>query len=424
MTPEGHQRRRPWRWPWSRKDGQKPVPVGRERERREPGRPPAPMPSAPPADEAEALTMRQTRPAARWDRRPAAALDRQVRLLYRHLVGHWGASRDDLRVVSVPALLWLAPCVALASPERITVLARGRPDRRVQLYHVNRDQMVTFSAARLEPDVSAPWTHPLRRVLFEWLSRGVMVTGMDASLVGTGPEGWHTAEAQAVACALGCLVGVWEEPGAAVEQGNGPPPAWPASVSWPADLSPFAQAWEALATGPHREAGGAGDVPPAGGPHQGGPGSDGVTPDDGRWAWVILGASGPAVFEASGVSCLEAGGGKDAAPPPGVLPLWALPPAGQGAAFPPDAEASARSARVEEALGRLAAALARDDAAQVREAASALAHLVSPLPGQNPAGWLVLELAADGPVPGHAPGPRRAGVPYPLLCRRPRRRHR
>lgn len=425
MTPARQQGRRPWRWPWSRKDGQEPGPLGGERERpeprSEPARRPAETPSPPSADEADALTMRQARPAARWERRPAAALDRQIRLLYRHLAGHWGASRDELRIVSVPVLLWLAPHVALAGPERITVLARGRPDRRVQLYHVNRDQMVTFSAARLEPDVAAPWTNPLRQVLFEWLSRGVMVAGMDASLVGTGPEGWHASEAQAMACALGCLVGVWTEPGAGDEEEPGPTPFWPASVEWPADLSPFAQAWKALATVRPRGAGGAESGLPAGRPHQGGAGSEGVTPGDGGWAWVILGPSGPAVFEASGVSCLEADGGPGVAAGPDALPLWALPPGGQGAATAPGVEGATRAVRVGEALGRLAAALEQADPLQVREAAAALALLVGSAPGQAPAGRLVLEQTAAGPVPAGAPGPRRAGVPHPLLCRRPRR---
>ena len=227
-----------------------------------------------------------------------------------------------------------------------------------------------------------------------------------------------------MACALGCLVGVWTGPGAGGQEELSPTPFWPASVEWPADLSPFAQAWKALATVRPRGASGAEGARAAGRPHQGGAGSEGVTARDGGWAWVVLGPSGPAVFEAVGVSCLEAGGGEGVAAGVEALPLWALPPGEQGAAATPGVEGAARAVRVEEALGRLAAALEQADPSQVREAAAAMARLAGPAPGQAPAAWLVLERTAAGPVPAGAPGPRRAGVPGPLLCRLPRRRPR
>lgn len=362
--------------------------------------------------------MREARPAARWEHRPALTLDRQLRLLYRHLASHWGLSRDELRIVSVPVLLWLTSCVALAGRESVTVLARGRPDRRVQLYHANRDQMVTFSAGRLEADVAAPWTNPLRQVLFEWLGRGGMVTGIDASLVCTGPEAWHTAEVEAMACALGCHVGVWTE---LAGEGDSPIPFWPVSVEWPAQLTPFAQAFRALATVPAQEAAMAEGGPCGGRPLHGGSDEESLTQGDGGWVWVILAPSGPAVFAASGVRCLEAAGHEGVPPRRGAFPLWALPPIFEKAEGAPGEHAAADGADTEAAAGRMAAALARGDAPLIREAIAELAGLAGRARGQAPTGWLVLDETAEGISTG-ALRFHRAGAPRPLLCRKPRRR--
>ena len=343
--------------------------------------------------------MRQARPAADWARRPTMSPERQVRLLYRHLVARWGASRDELRLISVPVVLWLARGVALAGPDRITVLARGRPDRRVQLHHVNHDQSVTFSAGRLEADVLAPWTNPLRRVLFEWLSGRAVVTGIDASLVCTGAAAWHPAQAQAAACALGCHVGVWTE---LLKQGEGPHPFWPDFVEWPVEVAPVVQAWRALA----------------------GVSGSALTEraaDEG-WAWVILDSPGPMVLPATGVRCVEGSGQQDAAFGRDRWPLWALPPAPTGAG---DASAAGQrtsaAAGAMQALGSLAGALQRGDAARLREAVSALAVPAEAATGPEvPAAWLVLDQEAPDAASGD-PRQQRTAVPRPALCRLVRR---
>ncbi|MEW6048044.1 MAG: hypothetical protein AB1609_16475, partial [Bacillota bacterium] len=163
--------------------------------------------------EDEGMFMQQAPGSTRWEEVPLWPLDRRVRVLFRQLAAHWGSSRGELRLVSLPVLLWITQDLAVAAPGGVTVLARARPDRRVQIHHANRDQILTFSAGRLEWDSVAAWTNPLRRALFDWLSAGVAVTGADIAVLSAGPARWHGQGLEAMGCALACCARPWERAG-------------------------------------------------------------------------------------------------------------------------------------------------------------------------------------------------------------------
>lgn len=305
----------------------------------------------------------------RWQEWPAEEAGRQVRRLYRRLSARWGPSRDPLRLVSLPVLLWAAPDLALATGERVVVLARARPDRRVQVDHANRDQTVAFSAARLEPDPLAPWSEPLRRLLFEHLSVGVPCTGIDAAVVGTGPAAWHDPWAEAVACAVACCAGAWV-PWSGPGHETVP---WPEALPWPAPWAPLAAAYGALA-----------GLPPGAG-------------SAARAAWVAVEPSGGRARPDPGWAC-------GAAPPAGAgvtVALWRRPP-----------DLSGRRG-LEEAAARLRAAVAAGDGASVLEAAARLGAAAAEGLPEPPAAWAWPE----EPPPGARPAPGAEEQPWrPRLC--------
>ncbi len=315
-------------------------------------------------------------------------LERQVRWLYRRLIKRWGPSRDPLRLVSLPVLLWLTPRVALATDQRIVLLARARPDRRVQLDHVNREQSVAFSAGRLEGDPLAPWSEPLRSLVFAHLRAGLASTGVDAAMLCTGPSGWHDPAAQAVACALACHAETW--PDAAAPDGHLPVP-WPTSLPWPAPWEHWGQAYAALAamSGPRPEASGA--------------------------TWVVLdrGTSTVVTLPCAVLPArAEPAAGSDEPRPAGALPLWRLPPAGEDGWPETDAQE------------RLEAAVLAADLAALRSEAGALRAAEAGRTGiRDVAAWVRWDEdpdegdGAQGTSPHEEPRPA-----APMLCRIQRRR--
>lgn len=177
-------------------------------------------------------------PASAWRSLPLQPLGRGVRRAYRMLVDRWGASRDGLRVARVPGLAWVAEGLALVGVGEGLVLARPRPDRRVQLYHASFDQSVTFSAGRLEPDDLAPWTNPLRQLLFAWLQAGVELTGVDGVILGAGPGHGPTGAPVVAACVLVCCRPPWV---------RGAPAAWLGAGPWPGRWAEVAAVLQLLA---------------------------------------------------------------------------------------------------------------------------------------------------------------------------------
>ncbi len=313
----------------------------------------------------------------RWVELPPDGLERQVRWLYRRLVQRWGSSRDPLRLVSLPTLLWLTPRVALASEQRVVLLARARPDRRVQLDHANREQSIVFAAGRLEGDPLAPWSEPLRALLFENLRTGLASTGIDAAMLCTGPARWHDPAAQALACALACHAETW--PDAAGP--DGPlAVAWPASLPWPASWAAWGQAYAALAA--------------ASGRREGSPGA----------TWVVLGGGDATVVTLPcrvQLARAETPGSHEPWPP-GALPLWSRPPAG---------EDGSREARVHE---RLAAAVVAADPAALGRGADAWRAGAGRVQIQDVAAWVGWGQGASPSGESRAAGP--------VLCRIQRRR--
>ena len=226
-------------WPLRRKrggSGDGPSPQSRPA-RQPPGRdvPPAPsgrpeLPSGPlwvsGGVESQEVPgqLRPTRAKLVWRTFEPVPLGRAVRRAYRYLVDRWGSSREPVRVVRVPGVVWLAgepraggrqgeeqPAgarLAVVGAGEVLVLARARNDRRYQLYHANLEQAASWSAGRLEGDLLAPWTNPLRHLLYFWLQQGVELTGIDGVVVCSGPgERWT-----ALPAALACAVAGWRPP--------------------------------------------------------------------------------------------------------------------------------------------------------------------------------------------------------------------
>lgn len=164
------------------------------------------------------------RPKLVWRSFEPVPLERAIRRAYRYLVDRWGSSREPLRVVRVPGVVWLAGMppagerpagerpagvrLAVVGAGEALVLARARNDRRYQLYHANLEQAASWSAGRLEVDALAPWTNPLRHLLYRWLQQGVELTGIDGVVVCTGHGGRMTA----ISAALACAVAGWRPP--------------------------------------------------------------------------------------------------------------------------------------------------------------------------------------------------------------------
>ena len=206
--------------------------------------------------------LRPTRPRMTWVAVEPGPTGQLVRRAYRHLVDRWGSSRQPLRLVQVPGVVWVGlasapqgPLEAVVGAGQALVLARARNDRRYQVYHVNLEQAASWSVGRLEQDVLAPWTNPLRHLLYRWLEAGVELTGVDAVVLCTGPAACLTAESAAVGCALAGWRPPWVEtrPSAA-PKGHIRTAAWHPHrladrLPWPGGWHRHVEALQAAASG-------------------------------------------------------------------------------------------------------------------------------------------------------------------------------
>ncbi len=332
MPGQGHdvsEERGPFfRWPWSRRRKEPGIPGGGRRGAAGPqdgGGPAADGPAGgglaaaglTGGEQAEAAGvpaspwggMQPGGPAGEWKAVLLRPPDRGVRRAYRMLVERWGASPEGLRVAWVPGLVWVADDLAVAGVGQGLVVARPRPDRRVQLYHASFDQSVTFSAGRLEADPLAPWTNPLRHLLFSWLQAGMELTGVDGVILGDGSDPGPTSAPLAAACLWLCWRPSWVgETMAAV---------WGRAGLWPGRWAAVAQALRLLT----------------------------ASSGDGPRGWSLVVLPTPADGEAAT--------GRVVADPHGVLAVWRCG-AGQGdqpGAQPPPAGRLAEG-MLPEALGR------------------------------------------------------------------------
>lgn len=222
--------------------------------------------------------MQPGRPAGEWKAVLLRPPGRGVRRAYRMLVERWGASPEGLRAAWVPGLVWVADDLAVAGVGQGLVVARPRPDRRVQLHHASFDQSVTFSAGRLEADELAPWTNPLRHLLFSWLQAGMEMTGVDGVILGDGSDPGPTSASLTAACLWLC----WRPPWV----GETSPAVWGRPGLWPGRWAAVAEALRLLTASS----------------------GDGVQ----GWSLVVLPAPGEG----------EAAKGRVVADPHGVLAVW------------------------------------------------------------------------------------------------------